>query len=187
MKFLKKRFSIKSIYLALSGWDLSWQGVVTNSKGEWWLILQVVLILAHFFPPIPPTFTLGFFWPRIFIYPGFCLICLGTVQGVRSFVSLGESLSPLPKPKITANLVIRGSYRYCRHPIYQSILIISMGTIFVLGSLLHMFLFISLSIVLIGKAKTEEKHLQKIHKEYKSYLKNTPAIINNMPIFDWRS
>ena len=33
--------------LAFSGWNLSWKGLLDNSQGEWWLVIQLFLVGAH--------------------------------------------------------------------------------------------------------------------------------------------
>ena len=181
------RNAFKKLTLAFSGWELSGQGIINNKQGEWWLIGQVLLILAHLFPCSPPTIAFGFLWPKIFAYSGIVIFCIGIYLTCKSFLSLGINLSPLPKPKPGANLVIGGSYKHCRHPLYQAILICSFGYTLILGSLVHLFIFAGLCTVLIGKAKKEEKQLLIRHKSYQNYLKGTPAIIKNLPLFDWRA
>ena len=187
MKFLIQKSLAKNLVLAFSGWELSWKGFINNNQGEWWLVGQILLILAHFSPASPPTITLGFVWPKICIFFGINILCIGIFLIIKSFLSLGVNLSPLPKPKSKASLVMAGRYKYCRHPLYQALLISSIGSIITLGSFLHLSLFIGLCALLIGKAKKEESQLKIKHKEYIDYLKNTPAIINNLPFLDWRA
>ncbi|MFN4864824.1 MAG: hypothetical protein ACK5GZ_00665, partial [Cyanobium sp.] len=44
-------------------WGLSWGGWLDNRRGEWWLLAQVALILAHALPPWPAPGSWGYAWP----------------------------------------------------------------------------------------------------------------------------
>ena len=147
----------------------------------------MILILAHFLPAWPSLNIYGFIWLKALNIAGTLLFLLGIILAAKSFLSLGASMSPLPYPKAEAKLVREGSYKDCRHPLYQSLLISSGGLMISLGSLLHLFLFIGLCAILIGKAKKEEHQLQLKHQEYIHYLKKTPAIIKGVPFLDWRN
>lgn len=84
-------------------------------------------------------------------------------------------------------LVKDGAYDRCRHPLYQSVLICSLGVTLALGSLLHLALLLALTIVLVRKAHWEEIRLCQLHPDYPAYLASTPAIVPFMPGLDWRS
>ena len=168
----------------LSEWGFTRQGFRNNSSGEWWLIAQIILILAHFFPAYISLKLEKINWPMSSL--GLYIIILGIFLAIMALSSLGKNISPLPDPKKGAKLIRIGSYKYCRHPLYQSILICSLGSIIYLDSLMHIILFIGLSLVLKGKALREEEMLLKIHPDYNSYRKSTPAIIPWIPLLDWR-
>ena len=174
------------IALACSGWGLRWGGFIDIKKGEWWLIGQLLLVTAHALPAWPPLKKFSFNWPETFMIIGLCFFFLGIVIVSRAFLSLGVNLSPLPEPKDSANLVTIGSYKNCRHPLYQGLLFSSTGVMITLGSMLHLFLLICLCALLVGKARREEQQLQKKHPEYRNYLSRTPAIIPGIPFLDWR-
>ncbi len=38
---------------AFSGWGLSLEGLRSNRKGEWWLIIQLIVISSHLLSPWP--------------------------------------------------------------------------------------------------------------------------------------
>ncbi len=172
---------------AFSGWGFTWKGLINNQKGEWWLIGQILLISAHLFPPWPELNDFDLVWPKPLKLSGACLFFIGLVLAIRALSSLGSNLSPLPDPKLEAKLVTKGSYRNCRHPLYQALLMSSCGTTLLLGSMLHTILSLCLGLLLIGKAKREERKLKIKHLEYANYINNTPAIIPNIPFFDWRA
>ena len=101
-------------------------------------------------------------------------------------MTLGRNLSPLPEPKRNSMLVKTQIYKQVRHPLYLSLLIMSLSIAIFFLSLNHFILFIILSIVLINKAHNEEIRLQKKFKHYNKYINDTPAIINGLIFFDWR-
>ena len=79
-----------------------------------------------------------------------------------------------------------GAYGRCRHPLYQAILLCSLGVVLALGSLLHLALLLGLCAVLGGKARREERQLSQIHPGYAAYRAQVPAILPGLPWLDWR-
>ena len=82
---------------------------------------------------------------------------------------LGSNLSPFPKPVINSNLTTSGIYRFIRHPMYYSLILISFG--FFITKLSFYYLGLTLSLALIIKLKIilEEKYLNKKFKNYFMY------------------
>jgi protein-S-isoprenylcysteine O-methyltransferase Ste14 len=109
-----------------------------------------------------------------------------TRQGALGVLNLGESLSPLPEPIPGAALITEGAYGRCRHPLYQSLLLCSLGVVLLLGSLLHLGLLLALATVLALKARREEQRLCLVHADYPAYQHRTPAILPFVPGLDWR-
>jgi protein-S-isoprenylcysteine O-methyltransferase Ste14 len=118
---------------------------------------------------------------------GAVLFVVGLALAAQAFWRLGSSLTPLPDPKPGAALVTRGAYARCRHPLYQAVLLCSLGVVLGLGSLLHLALLLGLCAVLGGKARREEQGLLQMHPDYASYRSAVPAIIPALPWLDWRS
>jgi protein-S-isoprenylcysteine O-methyltransferase Ste14 len=114
------------------------------------------------------------------------LFVLGLALAAQAFWRLGPSLTPLPDPKPGAALITAGAYGRCRHPLYQAILVCSLGVTLALGSLLHLALLLGLCTVLGGKARREERQLLAVHPEYAAYRQATPAIVPGLPWLDWR-
>ena len=171
----------------LRGWGLSWAGLRDNRQGEWWLVAQVVLIVLHGLPALPAPARLELVWPPFLVVIGSITLVLGLLLAAASFLNLGASLSPLPDPKPGAALVTRGAYSRCRHPLYQAVLISSLGLTLALGSLLHLVLLLALAGVLGGKARREERGLLSSHPDYAAYRSATAAIVPGLPWLDWRS
>jgi protein-S-isoprenylcysteine O-methyltransferase Ste14 len=167
-------------------WGFSWDGLRDNRHGEWWLLAQLFLIAAHWLPPTPPPSVLGIDWPPALRLIGALTFFIGLVIGAQGALNLGDSLSPLPEPMPWAPLVTEGAYGRCRHPLYQSLLLCSLGVTLALGSLLHLVLLLALATVLSLKARREERRLCAIHSGYADYMTSTPAIVPFLPGLDWR-
>ena len=171
----------------LQTWGFSWQGLRDNRHGEWWVMAQMTLILAHWIPPTPSPSSLSVTWPLALRLIGAITLAVGLALGAQGALNLGNSLSPLPEPMPGAPLVTEGAYGRCRHPLYQSLLVCSLGVVLLLGSLLHLGLLLVLAIVLGLKARREERRLCEIHPDYASYRTSTPAIFAGLPGLDWRT
>ncbi len=167
-------------------WALSWGGLLDNRRGEWWLVAQLILIAAHALPAWPPLARFGWVWPWPVELLGWALFVLGLALAAQAFWWLGSSLSPLPDPIPGAALMISGAYARCRHPMYQAVLLCSLGVTVALGSLLHLALLLGLVAVLGGKARREERQLLGIHPDYAAYRASTAAIVPHLAWLDWR-
>ena len=158
-----------------------------NRRGEWWLLAQLLLITAHLLPvwPTPASFGAAI-WPQPLLGVGLLLLAFGLFQAIAAFRCLRASLSPLPAPKPSNQLIATGAYALCRHPMYRAVLQCSAGVVLATGSLLHLLLLFSLAAVLRGKARFEEKGLRAVHPNYSQYATDTPAIVGWVPGLDWR-
>lgn len=170
----------------LGRWGFSWEGLRDNRHGEWWVMAQMTLIAAHALPPTPSPLAFGVHWPLLLRLMGVVVLLIGLIAGAQGAFNLGDSLSPLPEPIPGAPLVTEGAYGRCRHPLYQSLLLCSLGLTLLLGSLLHLGLFLALAVVLALKARREEQRLCLVHPDYPTYRRQTPAILPLVPGLDWR-
>jgi protein-S-isoprenylcysteine O-methyltransferase Ste14 len=170
----------------LTRWGFSWAGLRDNRHGEWWVLAQMTLIAAHALPPEPSLHALGWHWPLVWRGVGGVVVLIGVAVGAQAVFHLGDSLSPLPEPMPGAALVTEGAYGRCRHPLYQSLLLCSLGVVLLLGSLLHLGLLLALALVLGWKARREETRLCAEHPDYATYRQNTAAIVPFLPWLDWR-
>jgi protein-S-isoprenylcysteine O-methyltransferase Ste14 len=170
----------------LRTWGFSWAGLRDNRHGEWWVLAQMGLIAAHALPPEPSLDALALQWPLVLRLSGAVVVVIGVAVGAQGALNLGDSLSPLPEPIPGAALVTEGAYGRCRHPLYQSLLLCSLGVVLLLGSLLHLGLLVTLAVVLAFKARREEQRLCEGHPDYAAYRQSTPAIIPHLPGLDWR-
>ena len=172
----------------LARWGFSRAGWLDNRRGEWWLATQVALIAAVVLvPALPSPGSLGVAWPLAARVGGALLLAAGLAEALLALVGLGPSLTPLPEPMAGAPLMREGLYRRCRHPLYQAILVCALGVVLLRGSLLHLTLLLALAGVLGGKARREERSLERLHPDYGAYRAGTAAIVPGLPWLDWRA
>ena len=101
---------------------------------------------------------------------------LGCLIVIISFIilliaikDLGKNLSPLPRPINNSKLVTTGIYRFTRHPMYYSLIFISFGIFITKLSTYHLFLSISLGLIIKLKITLEEQYLSNKFKNYSLY------------------
>ncbi len=177
----------RSLPQRLQAWGFSWGGLLDNRHGEWWLMAQMGLITAHLLPAFPSPAALGFSWPPLLRVLGLSLFAAGLLLAGQGALNLGDSLTPLPEPMAGAPLVTAGAYGRCRHPLYQALLVCSLGVMLARGSLLHLALLLALALVLGRKARREEVRHCAVHADYAAYRTATPAIVPRLPWLDWRT
>ena len=133
------------------------------------VILQFLIIILHFikleFLPKNEIMQVNF----IFSFVGFLLIIISSIAMLIAIKDLGSNLSPFPKPIVNGNLITSGIYRFIRHPMYYSLILISFGFFLTKLSFYHLGLTISLALIIKFKIILEEKYLNKKFKNYFLY------------------
>ena len=133
------------------------------------VILQFLIIILHFiqldFLPKKEIIQVNF----ICSFVGFFLIIISSIFMLIAIKDLGSNLSPFPKPIVNGNLITSGIYHYIRHPMYYSLILISFGFFITKLSFYHLFLTISLALIIKFKITLEEKYLNKKFKNYFLY------------------
>ena len=133
------------------------------------VILQFLIIILHFtqlkFIPKKEILQVNF----IFSFVGFLLIIISLIVMLIAIKDLGSNLSPFPKPIVRGYLITSGVYRFMRHPMYYSLILISFGLFITKLSLYHLCLTISLTVIIKFKIILEEKYLNKKFKNYRFY------------------
>ena len=105
----------------------------------------------------------------IFSLLGFIIIIIASIIIFLAIKDLGSNLSPFPKPISNGNLVTSGVYRFIRHPMYYSLILISLGFFIINLSFYYLCLTISLTLVIKFKITLEEKYLKNKFKNYLFY------------------
>ena len=133
------------------------------------VLLQFFIIILHFihleFIPKKEIMQVNF----IFSFLGFLLIIISTIVMLISIKDLGSNLSPFPRPIVNGNLTTSGIYSFIRHPMYYSLILISLGFFIIKLSFYHLCLTISLALIIKFKIIIEEKFLNKKFKNYLIY------------------
>lgn len=97
------------------------------------------------------------------------------VHGFYLFRMLGRPESGIEN---TTTLVMLGAYKYIRHPLYSSLLLLGWGVFFKDPSPLGGMLVLATSAFLIATARVEEaENLDKFGAEYAVYMKTTKMFI----------
>ena len=112
------------------------------------VFLQFFIISLHFlqweFIPQKNIIQVG---PFSYLL-GFLIIIIAFIILLIAIKDLGRNLSPFPRPINNSNLVTTGIYRFTRHPMYYSLIFISIGVFIIKLSFYYLFLTISLSLII---------------------------------------
>ena len=100
---------------------------------------------------------------------GILIIIIAFIIMLVSIKDLGRNLSPFPRPINNSSLVTTGIYRFTRHPMYYSLIFISIGVFIIKLSIYYLFLTISLALTIKLKIALEEKYLMNKFKNYLLY------------------
>ena len=133
------------------------------------VFLQFIIIFLHFFQwdllPRQQIIQVN----SISYFLGILIIIIATIFMFIAIKDLGNNLSPFPRPKTNSTLVTKGIYRFTRHPMYYSLIIISFGVFLTKLSIYYLFLTISLSLLIKLKILLEEQYLKNKFKKYSLY------------------
>ncbi len=152
-----------------------WKG----ARGEWFVVMQLVLIALVFFGPHTIFGQPGWRFP----FPGACrivgavLMVIGGGLLMAGLVRLGRGLTPLPFPRKGAVLIETGPYAFVRHPMYSGGVVLALGwallvhSWFTVGYVVILFVFVDI------KSRREEKWLREKFPAYQSYQKRVRKLI----------
>ena len=133
------------------------------------VFLQFFIISIHFFKwEFIPEKQIIQVTPFSY-FVGFLIIIIALIILLISIKDLGRNLSPFPRPIKNSNLVTKGIYRFTRHPMYYSLIFISIGVFLTKLSIYYLFLSISLAVIIKFKIALEEQYLNDKFKNYLLY------------------
>ena len=137
-----------------------------GSRGQGWgwgqfALGAVVIVVSAVGPAWPWT------WMRLV---GLLLAVAGGVVGTWALFTLGDSLTPYPKPRQRGSLVDRGPYAVVRHPIYSALLLAMLG-ICLTGSPWGLAPLALLVGWWLAKASVEEDFLRQRYPGYGDYCR----------------
>ncbi len=139
------------------------------------VFLQFLIISLHFFQwEFFPQKQIIQSSPFSYLL-GILIIIISFIIMLVSIKDLGRNLSPFPRPINNSNLVTTGIYRFMRHPMYYSLIFISIGVFIIKLSIYYLFLTISLALIIKFKIDLEEKYLMNKFKNYLLYKNEVKA------------
>ena len=155
-----------------------------TKRGPGWIIWRVALALfAILFMRYDRSGYLSFIRFSFqslfsFVVPGSVLTVLGLLGAVWARMNLGRNWSGYVTYKEDQTLVTTGPYKYVRHPIYTSMILMFIGTILYYGALFVSVYFAILTIDFISRTRKEEAIMIKLFgDEYTDYMKRTKRLI----------
>ncbi|WP_405293491.1 methyltransferase family protein [Algibacter sp. Ld11] len=135
--------------------------------------LQFLLFLAYVLPI--KIIVLKFaVWLN---YIGLGLAIVGVILGLIALLQINTNISPFPTPVAKSQLITHGTFSMARHPIYTSILTISLGYALYDASLYKFLIFLVLWILFYFKSKYEEQLLTEKFPQYATYKLKTRRFI----------
>ena len=133
------------------------------------VFLQFFIISLHFFKwEFIPEKQIIQVTPFSY-FVGFLIIIIAFIILLVAIKDLGRNLSPFPRPIKNSNLVTKGIYRFIRHPMYYSLIFISVGVFVTKLSFYYLFLSTSLVLIIKFKIALEEQYLSNKFKNYLLY------------------
>ena len=133
------------------------------------VFLQFFIISLHFFQwELLPQKQIVQVSPLSYL-TGILIIIFSLIIMLVAIKDLGRNLSPFPRPMHNSNLITSGIYRFTRHPMYYSLIFISFGVFIIKLSIYHLFLTISLALIIKFKIILEEQYLNNKFKNYLLY------------------
>lgn len=144
-------------------------------RGEGWVVLQFVLLLAIALAPLAQLWPLPFPpWLRVL---GVLMMAGGGVFGMAGVLGLGRNLTALPKPVENGTLVTSGVYSRVRHPIYVGLILAALGWAIWSANGLGLGLALVLLLFFDIKSRREERWLLEVYPDYATYQKRVKKLI----------
>ena len=135
-------------------------------RGGHWVIGQSALLCAVIAGGILCRGQWHSFWLTLC---GSCLLLIASGCGLAGTISLGRSLTPLPKPSAGTRLVRTGIYGLMRHPLYTAVFCGSVGWALVWRSWPALVAALAVAPFFEAKARQEECWLRRQFPEYLEY------------------
>lgn len=132
-------------------------------------VLFLLVVVAALIPAIGPAV-----WSSLWL--SILLILLGAAGMLWSGRDLGSALTPLPIPN-GQGLAAKGIYRFARHPMYTSILVICLGVAVGAGKIQVYVVVCALALFFEAKTRSEERYLVTAYDGYAEYAARTGKFV----------
>ena len=148
-------------------------------RGEGWVIGQLFLLGLLVVKGLPGLSMIlpidAIDWPRLLV--AVVGIAAGGWLLVRGLTDLGDSLTPLPRPRTDGRLIETGIYRRLRHPIYAGLISAGIGWSALTASLPALLVAVALAGFLDLKARREEAWLIDRYEGYAAYRRRSKRFV----------
>jgi len=150
-----------------------------SDKTKGWILaviqffyLAVIMLVSayefkHMNRPLIPIVT----------YIGVTLILLGAMFFTVVALNFGQMITPNPVPLEKAILKTTGIYKYIRHPMYTSVLVLFIGVVLYFQAYFSFALIAGLFVFFVIKTNAEEQFLRDKFSEYAEYSKRSKRFI----------
>jgi protein-S-isoprenylcysteine O-methyltransferase Ste14 len=154
---------------------MSMQDWIRNTRGEWYVLAQGVLVLSVLLAPTLDGTSPSLATTTTVVGSILCVIGLALAAfGARS---LGPGVSPFPRPRDGAHLVETGVYAIVRHPIYSGLTLFALGYSLIWMSVAALVSTAALFVLLDMKSRREERWLQLKFDSYGRYQARVRRLI----------
>jgi protein-S-isoprenylcysteine O-methyltransferase Ste14 len=143
-------------------------------RGGAWVIAQCVLMALAIGLGVVSH---GDWTQAAVVVPGFALFLAGGAVGIAGVWALGRNRSPFPRPREDSQFIQRGIYASVRHPLYLSVMLVTLGWAMIWQSWLSFFAALSLIPLLRAKARREEAWLREKFPDYARYEQRVPGFL----------
>lgn len=178
---------IFSAFILFVIFERTWEGLYTSKdndmdriEGDWTLpastisyIVLIVFCLIEFYSiSRKPILCV--------MLSGVCIYAVAIFLRLWAVVSLGDqwSVHIIGKDKLSGNrrLIMKGPYKYIRHPVYLGIILEQVGIPLVFNLFYTAIIIGCISVALqLAKSNLEEGEMQnRLGEDYKDYIRNTP-------------
>ena len=168
------RIAIFVIASAAIAW-LSWSSMHDRRSHGFYRFFAFEAILMLFLLNVGYWFSDAFSAHQIVSWVLLIASLFLVVKGFRLLRVVGKPEGPI---EATTTLVTQGVYRYIRHPLYSSLLLLGWGIFFKRPSLPGGILVLALTLSLVATARVEEaENLHKFGQQYTAYARRTRMFI----------
>ena len=147
-----------------------------TSRGEYWVLAQIILLIA--IALVPNNWIT---WPdglvTLATVLGLIFGLLGALFLALSALNLGSNLTVFPRPKDDGTLVQVGLYALVRHPMYFGVIASALGWSLLRTNVIGVGLSIVLFLFFDRKAAREEIWLRGKYSNYADYQKRVRKLI----------
>lgn len=143
-------------------------------RGGAWVLVQFVLMTAVL---VGAVVFRGTTHHPLAIAVGIAAIAVGGFFGIAGVQALGRNRTPFPEPREGSNLIQTGIYGIVRHPLYTSVLLISLGWTCAWESAWALLPAILQIPFFHRKAILEERRLIRQFPDYADYARRVPRFL----------